>query len=768
MTATWVERLPVSHQVITTYTIRSGGVTVGALNKVATGSATVTMDTVATTLRTLAVTVADLDGTIAASGLLDPYGNEIAVASGIDDGNGGALLEPVGVFGITELTTVDSVSSSGGYIGPLLTVAASDRSFALAANLLVDTIVAAPGTPVSVAIADLAAAAAPSLRGSDIRIEDCPYLLPGQVLAVGTDPWATMKTWAASAGWIIYFDELGRLTFTPPPDPGLPIAVYAPGPGYTMTGLSSLISTSPAYNGAIVIGSYPGNIAVRGVAWDDDPASPTYYLGGYGRRPAPPVTLSTVLSQAQADAAAAALLPTILGASRPVTVTAIPDPRRRPYDVAYLSDGRDRIGGLYRLTASTLTLDHTAAMTMIFAPTGQKAGPLPSPSSFSADTTLDASGQSVITMAGTGVATIVVPASGTGQTTFAGSATATVKIVGGAMVMSGTGIATVVEAVSGQGTMTLSGSQGTAPLMTGTFVQESPVISGWSGARWDTELTDMAAAGIKTLILQWALDEDDQQTLYASGSPPPNMPGTQTPYQVGPDYVDSMLYWAGQHGDQVWIGLANYGAWQSHAGDTAWLNQQLALSEQVADQIFAAYGTNPAFAGWYIPFEVDAVLLDTPADIAPMKSFFTALAAYLHTHDGNKPVMCSPTYSYTGTPLTAAQFAPALVNVLGACDVINMQDGGANQSPATIASYFAAVKAALAGTATQLWSNPDMFSDSTGGPMPPAQLQADLKAAAPYVARLTGFSFPTQMGPHDIADPSFYNAYVSYYQTSPQ
>jgi hypothetical protein len=54
-----------------------------------------------------------------------------------------------------------------------------------------------------------------------------------------------------------------------------------------------------------------------------------------------------------------------------------------------------------------------------------------------------------------------------------------------------------------------------------------------------------------------------------------------------------------------------------------------------------------------------------------------------------------------------------------------------------------------------------MYS-SSGGPMSPSQLQADLKAASGQVSSYSGFSFTTQMDPDLIGTSSYYNAYRAY------
>jgi hypothetical protein len=158
--------------------------------------------------------------------------------------------------------------------------------------------------------------------------------------------------------------------------------------------------------------------------------------------------------------------------------------------------------------------------------------------------------------------------------------------------------------------------------------------------------------------------------------------------------------------------------------------------------------------------EVDDVLLSNPAAVGPMTWFFSSLAQYLHSHDGNLPVMTSPTYS--GLHQSTTQFAQSVKTVMGTLDVVNVQDGGGAGyiGPKNIADWFSALSSALAGTRTALWQDADMYA--SGRPMPPAQLQADLMATCGYAVGRTGFSFSTQMGPLDVGTSSYYTAYSSY------
>jgi Domain of unknown function (DUF4434) len=292
------------------------------------------------------------------------------------------------------------------------------------------------------------------------------------------------------------------------------------------------------------------------------------------------------------------------------------------------------------------------------------------------------------------------------------------------------------------------------PVMSTTFLQPSGTTIPWKAQQYQSEIALERAAGITGIIDQWTVDEDASQAYY------PDAAGW---YPRSSDMTDPLLSAAGQAGDTVWLGLANVSAWQSHAGDASWLSNQLYVDEKTADQLYSLYGSAKAFKGWYVPFEVSDQQLGASADAAPMRSFFSSLTSYLHTHDGGKPVLTSPTYEHlTESP---AQFAASVQSILGSFDVIDVQDSGGSgyEQPSDIINWFTALHKALAGTRSALWDNPDLFSAANhGGPMTPAQLQANLKAAYGQVRAYSGFSFTTQLDPNLIGTSSYYNAYQTY------
>jgi len=287
-------------------------------------------------------------------------------------------------------------------------------------------------------------------------------------------------------------------------------------------------------------------------------------------------------------------------------------------------------------------------------------------------------------------------------------------------------------------------------VMSSTFLQPSFPVFDWTPTRYGQELSDMKAVGIRTVIDQWTVDMDANQAYYPT---PSNW------YPSGANMVGNLLNAAGPRQMSVWLGLGNVYSWQAHATDWAFLQNQLYVDIQTANQLYALYPGR--FKGWYISNEVDDTLLANPAAVAPMRWFFTQLADYLHTHLGNLPVMASPTYS--SLQRSPAQFAQGIKDVHGALDVVNVQDSGGSGyiGPTDITNWFSALAAGFRGTRTAVWSNADMFA-APSGPMAPTRLQADLNATCGLVAANSGFSFTTQMSPRSLGTASFYNAYRSY------
>lgn len=321
-----------------------------------------------------------------------------------------------------------------------------------------------------------------------------------------------------------------------------------------------------------------------------------------------------------------------------------------------------------------------------------------------------------------------------------------------AALMAGPIAATAVTAAATAGTAHAATTA--APVMTSTFVQPSisnsaPTID-WTASRFTQDFQPMAGAGIRSVIVQWTVDRDANQAYY---------PSAKGWFPQRSNMVGNVFSAARSAGiSRVWLRLADTYDWQSHADDYTWLNNQLYDDERTADQLYALYGSQ--MSGWYISNEVNDRLLSTPADVAPMTWFFSSLTNYLYTHDGGKPVMEFPTYqNLTRSP---ARFAASCKQVLGTVDVLNVQDSGGSGyvHPSDITNWFGALHKQFAGTKTAVWDDPDLFAN--GAPMPPSQLQADLRAASGLVSGYSGFEFITQLDPAIVGTSTYLTAYRNY------
>lgn len=360
-----------STTVISRATVLVEGTPVGILEDLVPGG-TVTLDTTAANVRTCAFSCLDPTGALVpgddGSGLLQPDGVEVALEAGFLI-NGNPVLWPQGVFGIKE---TDAETGAGGTLapGPVLPITGVDRSRRISKALLDDTFTIAQGTNVQEAILLWLAKAAPWVVNPNI--EPTAATVAQQVYQPGQDPWQAIVAIAAAAGMVAYFDASGVLVVrTNPATAGAPVALWVQeGPNNIANAITAATSNSPGYNGVIVVGTSASGTNVIGSAYDLDPSSLTYSLGPYGKRPSPPVQVSTVLTVAQATAMAQALLPQVLGLSRSVAMSVLPVPFLDAYDVLYIASSAVKVKGTYLVQQATIPLDYSTLESLTGVPVG--------------------------------------------------------------------------------------------------------------------------------------------------------------------------------------------------------------------------------------------------------------------------------------------------------------------------------------------------------------------------------------------------------------
>lgn len=336
-----------------------------AASSSSTTASSVTFDSTAANMGACALTVIDPTGVLVPTsqgGLLLPAGNEIAITyTGV----------PVGVFGITVNDVTDTVDTSGGSIsgdiGPVMAITGADRSFLASAAVPTGTTQTRNGIPLGAATFQLIMAAIPWLDPQLIILNDNGAVLPSQIIEPGTNPWQLAQSWWNGLGGLLYWNGSGQLIGTFPPANGTPSYDWYRG-GNDITGIEANFDATQAYNGVTVQAVNGFGIPVQATAWDTNPASPTYYLGSFGQRAAPPIQSDIPGTVADCQNAAIQLLPAYLGLANTTTVTLVPDPTIFPYAYAAITSKPDGVSGIWQVQSCVLTLDYTASESVVCVP----------------------------------------------------------------------------------------------------------------------------------------------------------------------------------------------------------------------------------------------------------------------------------------------------------------------------------------------------------------------------------------------------------------
>lgn len=191
-------------------------------------------------------------------------------------------------------------------------------------------------------------------------------LLGPRTWDAGDDRWAAVQELATAVGAEVWADPDGVFHIEPLPDllTTPPAWTIDAGEGGVLIEASSGWSRDGIYNVVVASGenAETGSARVVAVAEDDDPTSPTYVGGPFGRVP---VTYSspTLTTTVAAQGAALALLRQSVKPAVSADITSMPNPLLEPGDVVravYGSGRRD----LYQVQAYTLGLGLGDAVTI--------------------------------------------------------------------------------------------------------------------------------------------------------------------------------------------------------------------------------------------------------------------------------------------------------------------------------------------------------------------------------------------------------------------
>jgi hypothetical protein len=304
----------------------------------------VTIDATRSVRREATFTVPDPDGTYMPTGagslLSNLSGNELRPYRGVIYDDGSSELVPLGVLPIRTTSATNDAN------GPAVAVTGQDRSTTISRSRWTTPYVIANGTALEAALTALLTSRMP---GVATNFPTTGLTVPATTFGLDTngDPWADAQSLATAAGYDLFFDALGVATLAQPTDPTKATAVlsYADdATGVTITSTKEW-DGEKGYNGCVAVGESSTTTPVQAVVWDDDPSSPTYYLGQYGAYPEF-LTSPLITTQSQAQSAAQAQLARRRGVAQKVTWDQLVNPAHDANDAVSFTNSRLKISNL--------------------------------------------------------------------------------------------------------------------------------------------------------------------------------------------------------------------------------------------------------------------------------------------------------------------------------------------------------------------------------------------------------------------------------------
>lgn len=286
--------------------------------------------------------------------MLAPYGNELRIGRGVRFPDGTAEAVSLGVFRMRQVATEDIGSAATIHITGL------DRWSRLVDARFEAMYVVPGGTNVITAIRNIAQDAWPGIP-TDLGTTN--YTTPQRIAERGTDRDAIMQDLARSIGSELYFDGTGTLVRRP-----IALAtdnsrwIITEGDGGALLSAGRAWDSERVYNKVIASGEpLDDTPPVCAEAWDDNPMSPTYYHGPFGKRPRFYVSQMLTSTQQAADAAAG-ILAGAIGTSQQVSFEQLVDPTMEPGKVVQIM--RERLGLEEKHVLDTLAIPLDARETM--------------------------------------------------------------------------------------------------------------------------------------------------------------------------------------------------------------------------------------------------------------------------------------------------------------------------------------------------------------------------------------------------------------------
>lgn len=262
--------------------------------------------------------------------MLNPYGGaDLFLERGIAFGDGAREWVSLGYHRLDELSQQDSPLGA-------IDLDASDRMAAIIDARLTQPRQYFAGTTLQLVIEDLVLEIYPTatllLSGFN------PSTTLGVDQICEEDRYGFLNDVAKAQGCTMYFDYAGRFVMAPVADyaHAVPVWTIKHGADGVLINLARKLSRESVFNAVVANGEQVGDAdPVQGIAYDDNPSSPTRWNGPYKQVPRF-YSSSFLRTDAQALTAAQAMLARSVGLPYTVDFSIVPNPALEPLDLISL------------------------------------------------------------------------------------------------------------------------------------------------------------------------------------------------------------------------------------------------------------------------------------------------------------------------------------------------------------------------------------------------------------------------------------------------
>lgn len=345
--------LNASHQMVTGVEVTFNGILQQVDLAVTDGEVTISNELIR---RSANITVVDPTGALtpaATNDLIMPLGTEITLYRGIKFPDNTIETVRLGIFGIDDVQIEDSGANMS------LRIDLFDRAKKVQRADFTSDYTIPSGTNYVDAIRNILIDGFPQIQ---INFPVLTDTTPNIIFQHNTDRWKAAVDMATDIGYDLFFDNNGVCIMRFALRPVWPIALFTEGETGNLLDIRKRYNRDGIYSHVIVSGETTDNtVPVRAEAVDNDPQSPTYYLGPFGDVPYF-YTSQLITTTQQAQATALGLLSRVSGILEGLEFNALPNPALDVSDIINVKRALSKVDANYGVEKISLPLTQDRAM----------------------------------------------------------------------------------------------------------------------------------------------------------------------------------------------------------------------------------------------------------------------------------------------------------------------------------------------------------------------------------------------------------------------